>query len=64
MEITNGGVDYSFECVGNVEVFRTAFLSTYMVSYYTTLNTFKFFSTTTTGYLHILQLSTMYWYII
>lgn len=30
MEITNGGVDYSFECVGNVEVFRTAFLSTYM----------------------------------
>ncbi|XP_038875569.1 alcohol dehydrogenase-like 4 [Benincasa hispida] len=30
MEITNGGVDYSFECVGNVEVLRTAFLSTYI----------------------------------
>ncbi|KAA0042643.1 hypothetical protein IC582_022497 [Cucumis melo] len=36
MEITDGGVDYSFECVGNLEVLRTAFLSTY-IGYGTTI---------------------------
>lgn len=30
-EICNGGVDYSFECVGNMEVLRQAFLSTHDV---------------------------------
>ncbi|XP_023534437.1 alcohol dehydrogenase-like 4 [Cucurbita pepo subsp. pepo] len=30
VEMTNGGVDYSFECVGGVEVLRTAFLSTHI----------------------------------
>ncbi|XP_022158407.1 alcohol dehydrogenase-like 4 [Momordica charantia] len=30
MEMTDGGVDYSFECVGNLEVLRTAFLSTHV----------------------------------
>ncbi|KAK3018843.1 hypothetical protein RJ639_003471 [Escallonia herrerae] len=28
-EMTNGGVDYSFECAGNLEVIREAFLSTH-----------------------------------
>ncbi|TQD88767.1 hypothetical protein C1H46_025656 [Malus baccata] len=28
-EITDGGVDYSFECVGNLDVLREAFLSTH-----------------------------------
>lgn len=31
-EITGGGVDYSFECTGNVDVLREAFLSTHAVS--------------------------------
>lgn len=30
-EITGGGVDYSFECAGNVDVLREAFLSTHDV---------------------------------
>ncbi|PPR84292.1 hypothetical protein GOBAR_AA36420 [Gossypium barbadense] len=30
--ITEGGVDYSFECVGNLEVLREAFLSTHTVT--------------------------------
>ncbi|CAM8876426.1 unnamed protein product [Rhodiola kirilowii] len=29
MELTQGGVDYSFECAGNVDVLRNAFLSTH-----------------------------------
>ncbi|AEE31528.1 Alcohol dehydrogenase-like 3 [Arabidopsis thaliana] len=29
-EITGGGVDYSFECTGNVDVLREAFLSTHV----------------------------------
>lgn len=29
LEITGGGVDYSFECAGNVDVLREAFLSTH-----------------------------------
>ncbi|KAK3001687.1 hypothetical protein RJ639_020413 [Escallonia herrerae] len=28
-EMTKGGVDYSFECAGNLEVLREAFLSTH-----------------------------------
>ncbi|KAK1286918.1 Alcohol dehydrogenase-like 3 [Acorus calamus] len=28
-ELTKGGVDFSFDCVGNVEVLREAFLSTH-----------------------------------
>ncbi|CAB4280311.1 unnamed protein product [Prunus armeniaca] len=28
-EITDGGVDYSFECIGNLDVLREAFLSTH-----------------------------------
>ncbi|KAL6579166.1 hypothetical protein OROMI_009382 [Orobanche minor] len=28
-ELTGGGVDYSFECVGNLDVLREAFLSTH-----------------------------------
>ncbi|RWV90043.1 hypothetical protein GW17_00047782 [Ensete ventricosum] len=30
-EMTNGGVDYSFECAGNLDVLREAFLSTHDV---------------------------------
>ena len=30
VELTNGGVDYSFECVGNVEVMRSALESTHI----------------------------------
>ncbi|XP_022929044.1 alcohol dehydrogenase-like 4 [Cucurbita moschata] len=30
VEKTNGGVDYSFECVGNGEILRSAFLSTHI----------------------------------
>lgn len=30
MEMTDGGVDYSFECVGNGDVLRTAFLATHI----------------------------------
>jgi alcohol dehydrogenase len=32
--MTSGGVDYSIECAGNVEVLREAFLSTHDVSHY------------------------------
>lgn len=32
-EITDGGVDYSFECIGNLDVLREAFLSTHEVAY-------------------------------
>ncbi|KAK8583619.1 hypothetical protein V6N13_109026 [Hibiscus sabdariffa] len=31
--ITEGGVDYSFECVGNLEVLREAFLSTHVLHF-------------------------------
>lgn len=31
-EITDGGVDYSFECIGNLDVLREAFLSTHEVA--------------------------------
>ena len=30
-EMTKGGVDYSFECAGNLDVLREAFLSTHEV---------------------------------
>lgn len=30
-EMTDGGVDYSFECAGNLDVLREAFLSTHDV---------------------------------
>lgn len=30
-EITEGGVDYSFECIGNSDILREAFLSTHEV---------------------------------
>lgn len=32
--MTDGGVDYSFECVGNSDVLREAFLSTHDVCDY------------------------------
>lgn len=32
-EITDGGVHYSFECTGNVDVLRDAFLSSHEVLY-------------------------------
>lgn len=32
LEMTGGGVDYSFECAGNVDVLREAFLCTHDVS--------------------------------
>lgn len=31
LEMTGGGVDYSFECAGNVDVLREAFLCTHDV---------------------------------
>ena len=30
-DMSNGGVDFSFECAGNVDVLREAFLSTHEV---------------------------------
>lgn len=30
--MTGGGVDYSFECVGNTDILRDAFLSSHEVS--------------------------------
>lgn len=38
LEMTDGGVDYSFECAGNVDVLREAFLCTHDVCtlFYTT----------------------------
>lgn len=40
--MTNGGVDYSFECSGNLDVLREAFISTHDVCIflYNFFNTF------------------------
>ena len=40
--MTDGGVDYSFECAGNLEVLREAFLSTHMASPFLLLSALGF----------------------
>lgn len=37
MEMTDGGVDYSFECIGNVQVMRAALEACHKVTQNTTI---------------------------
>ncbi|KAL6005741.1 hypothetical protein ACLOJK_006314 [Asimina triloba] len=46
-EIVEGGVDYSFECAGNLDVLREAFLSTHEVSTPTLPSRFSFINAST-----------------
>lgn len=41
VEMTDGGVDYSFECIGNVQVMRAALEACHKVTHSTIISLFE-----------------------
>jgi alcohol dehydrogenase len=60
-EMSNGGVDYSFECVGNAQVVETAFLSCHNVCWHNGISQYIIFEISSSGLMIITRYNFQGW---